>query len=515
MERGSERLHRSAINMIFSLVGWVAPVVVNFSATPFLLHGLGPDAYGLQNLVALVVGYFSIMDMGLDIAGVKFLAEYHAQGDTESENRLLSTNLQIYGVIGIVGMVLILLSAKLLATRVFQMPADLRLQAITVFRFGALGFLANMFVAWGSSIPQGLQRYDIVNSGSMTTSVVGVGIGLGAVFAGYGVVGYVLVRIVTTWLVGVVYFFIARHLLPTLRFRLEIDWEMLRRVGGVAMYGVVLRITGILTTSADRTLIGAWLGTTAVAIYTIPNLVSISLGQLVSRMINFLFPMTSELSSTGQYEALRDIFTRASRFIFAISTATFLPLFALADIFLGLWVGPEIATQSSGVFRLLLAASYLSSISILAGPVVPGLGYFRPFTIYAVLKGMVIGIGCAVFIGPWGIAGAGIGVLLGSVVDVVFFLFSLRHYLRISFRRIAYRTYLSPMVLGMVLAGLTFLLRSLASSWVGLGSVLSGVGLLFLVVGYTIGIFGETEKRALLHLIRVAGKFFPGHTVLR
>jgi len=497
------RLQRSAINMISGLAGWLTPILINFGATPFLIHGLGPDAYGLQNLVGVVVGYFAIMDMGVDIAGVKFLAEYHAQRDTESENRLLGTSFQIYGVIGLVGMFLILLSAELLATHVFLIPGDLTSQAVTVFRLGALGFLANMLVAWGNTVSQGLQRYDVMNLVTMATSATGMGVGLGAVYLGYGVIGYVLVRIVMTSLAAMAYFVIARRLLPTLRWRFGIDWEMVHRVGGVAIYGLVLRITGIVTATVDRTLIGAWLGTTAVTLYAVPSLVATSLGQFVPRIMSFLFPMASELARTGQYETMGKIFTKIARFIIAVSTIIFLPIFVLADLLLALWVGPEIAVQSTAVFRLLLAAGYLTSFSILAGTIVPGLGRFRLFTLYAVGKALVIGISCAMLIHPLGIAGAGIGVLLGSIVDVVFTLFSLQYYLQISGNHVVRWACLRPLTVGAVLGGLVFLTRPLASTWWGMGLVLAMGGLLFVAIGYAIGVFGETEKRALLAVTHI------------
>jgi len=487
--------------MVFGVAGMVMPMLVNFGATPFLLRGLGPDAYGLQNLVTLVIGYFAIMDMGLDIAAVKFLAEYHAREDGEAENRLLSTNLQLYVVVGLAGMFLLMSSTEFLATRVFQIPADLRLEAIIVFRLGALGFLANMLVAWGGSIPLGLQRYDITNSISIVSSSTGVCVGLAAVYAGYGVVGFVLVKIVATLMAGITYFFMARRLLPGLRLRFGIDREMLRRVGGVTAYGVALRISGILTTGIDRTLIGAWLGTGAVTLYVVPNLVAMSLGQLIARMMSFLFPMASELSSTGQYEALRDILRRAFRFVAAISTAVFIPVFVLADRFLALWVGPEIAFQSTGAFRLLLAASYLSSFAILAGTMVPGLGFFGRFTVYALGKSLVIGLGCALLIQPLGIIGAGIGVLLGGVVDVAFTLFSFQRYLQMGWIRLVYEAYLPSATLGALMAGLTLLSRPFVVSWLGMGLTLGAAGLLFLAIGYAVGIFGETEKRALLAMI--------------
>jgi len=496
------RLHRSATNMTFNVVGWVVVAGINFAATPLLVRWLGRDGYGLENLVGVVMGYFAIMDLGLDFGGIKYLAEYHARGDTDSENRLLSTNLQIYGAMGLLGLILILLIAGILARRAFQIPPEFSSQAVVVFRLGALGFLANMLVAWGGSIAQGLQRYDIMMSISMGSSVTGVCLGLGAVYLGFGVVGFVMVKIIMRFVAVLAYVSVARRLLPTWRPRLGLDREMFRRVGGAAGYGLIFRITGIITTSIDRTLIGAWLGTAAVTLYAVPNLATVAIGALVGRTMSFFFPMASELASTGQFDALRDIFIKSSRFLAAISAAAFLPLCAVANIFLTLWVGPSIAAKSTPVFRLLLVANFVAMLTTLPGGLVLGLGNFRRAAIYAVGRVLIIGVACWLLIRPLGVTGAGIAALLGGFADLAYMLYTPKKDLQIGVGRMFRQAYLKPLGLGLILSGATLYLRPImATSWLAFGALYVAGGAVFVAIGYSIGIFGESEKRTVIAVI--------------
>ena len=75
------RLQRSSVNMLAGMAGYAVPMLVNLIATPFLLRGLGEAAFGLQSLVAVIIGYLTIMDMGLAWPIIKFLAEDHARKD--------------------------------------------------------------------------------------------------------------------------------------------------------------------------------------------------------------------------------------------------------------------------------------------------------------------------------------------------------------------------------------------------------------------------------------------------
>ncbi|MCD6401831.1 MAG: oligosaccharide flippase family protein [Anaerolineales bacterium] len=485
--------------MVFNLAGWGLPIAVNVIAVPILLHLLGPDAYGLSNLVLVVVGYFSIMDMGTDIAAVKLLAEYDAKKDADSINRLMSTNLQFYLCVGIVGMLLLLLSADILATRVFSVPEVFRAEAATVFRLGALGLLANMLVVWATAVPQGLQRYDIMNGLSTATSLVGTGAGVAVVYAGYGVVGFVFIRVLVTAMAGVGGVVVARYLIPTLKLRFGFDREMLRRIWGISAYGVVIKTVGIICGSVDRTLVGIWLGTTAVAFYAVPYMVATCLNQIMLRMMNFMFPMASEMLHKGRLAEFRVIFLRASKFTMAISTMVILPVVVLADRFLTLWVGAELAIASSNTFRLLLIGTYLGSMVALFSYILIGIGYIKQFTWFYVFKTcFLVGV-CLVLIRPLGILGAGIAILASSMLDVLIGAFCLPLYIGIPTTRF-FAAYIRPVGLGIALSILVVVVRPYISSWVTLVSAVFSYALLYLIIGFYIGVFGQTEKEVFLRM---------------
>jgi hypothetical protein len=105
-----------------------------------------------------------------------------------------------------------------------------------------------------------------------------------------------------------------------------------------------------------------------------------------------------------------------------------------------------------------------------------------------------------------GLEGAGWALLLTCSVDVVFLIIVLRRYLQIAPLQLFERAYLKPMMLGIGLASLAFLLRPFATSWLGLGLVGAALAAVYLVAGFAIGVFGETEKRAVLGLLQIVRK---------
>lgn len=491
------RLQRSSVNMLSSGAGYAVPMLVSFITTPLILRALGEAAFGLQSLAAVIVGYLMFMDMGLDFPIIKLLAEDRARQDANSENRLLCTTLQLYAAIGLVGMVAIMLLADWLARSVFKVPTDLVGQTVIVFRLAGIGFLGSVGMSWGRAVAIGLQRFDLNYSVSVVLSTAGTLIGLGGVYAGYGVVGYVLIRVIFTALAGPIYFILARHLLPAFRFLPGLDRATLRRVSGYVGYGIFLRITSSLVSRLDQTLLGAWVGVAAVGIYAVPFMIANSFGYMIANMLGFIFPITSELQSLGQMDHLRDIFTRASRFIAALAGLIFIPLFILGDSFLAVWT-PSIAVQASSVLRLLALAGYIGTLTAsLPNNVMMGLGNMRSFTIYATIRAVVLATFCYIFIRGMGLEGAGWALLLTCSVDVIYLIIVVRRYLQIAPLQLFQRAYLKPMLLGIGFASLAFLLRPLATSWLGLGLVGATLAAVYLSAGFASGVFGETEKRVI------------------
>jgi O-antigen/teichoic acid export membrane protein len=279
-----------------------------------------------------------------------------------------------------------------------------------------------------------------------------------------------------------------------------LDKATIRRVGGYVGYGAFNRVISSLVSRLDQTLIGVWVGVAAAGIYSVPFMLVNSLAYMLAYMLGFIFPMASELHGLGQMDLLRDIFTRSSRFIAALAGLVFIPLFVLGGHFLGLWT-PTISTKAVGVLRLLALAGYVGTLmAALPNNVMVGLGRMREFTIYATIRAMALAGLCLILIRQFGMVGAGWAALATCSVDIVYFVIVLRRYVQIAPLDLLRKAYSRPIMLGIGFSGLAYLMRPMATSWLGLG--VSGVVLCstYGVVAFYYGVFGATEKRAIVGL---------------
>jgi O-antigen/teichoic acid export membrane protein len=70
--------------------------------TPFMIRMLGDAEYGLYMLIGALIGYISVLDLGLSNTIVRFVAKYKALGDRKGEENFLATTMLIYTVISII-----------------------------------------------------------------------------------------------------------------------------------------------------------------------------------------------------------------------------------------------------------------------------------------------------------------------------------------------------------------------------------------------------------------------------
>src|ERR1044071_4919545 len=90
------RSHRLISNAIYNLVPQVWFLGLTIFTTPFVLHRLGVDAYGILSIVTIVAGYLAFLDLGLNVAVIKFIAAHDAKGERDEIRRVIETALFVF-----------------------------------------------------------------------------------------------------------------------------------------------------------------------------------------------------------------------------------------------------------------------------------------------------------------------------------------------------------------------------------------------------------------------------------
>src|SRR5215471_12017712 len=86
-------------------------VLVGIFLSPYILHRLGDNAFGLWILIFSATGYYGLFDLGIRSSIVRYVAKYSATGESEPLNRLVNTAMFSYSAIGAVAMSITLAAA--------------------------------------------------------------------------------------------------------------------------------------------------------------------------------------------------------------------------------------------------------------------------------------------------------------------------------------------------------------------------------------------------------------------
>ena len=91
----------AALNYIVIILN----MLVGLIYTPYMLRMMGQSEYGLYSLVASVIAYLTVLDLGLGNAVIRYTAKFRAEGKTRDQYEMFGMFLILYIIIGLIAFV--------------------------------------------------------------------------------------------------------------------------------------------------------------------------------------------------------------------------------------------------------------------------------------------------------------------------------------------------------------------------------------------------------------------------
>ena len=350
--------------------------LIGLMLLPFNVHHLGPAAYGLWMLTASMTTYFSVLDLGFGGSIVKFVAHYRAKRDTRGLNEIASTLFVVFSIVGVVAYAVFVLVALNIG-RLFTLTPDQvstgRSLMLIIGVYVSLGFPFSVF----GGIINGFQRFDLNNLVGVCSSIIVAAVNVVMLLAGYSLVELVLVTTVIRVATYFVYRLNAYKVFAGLSLNPKLFlWSRVRELTGFSVYVSIIDWANKLNYSIDAIVIGAYLGASAVAIWTVPQRLAEMLQRLTNQFNGIIFPVVVDSDAGEKPEHLRMIFIEGTR----LSLITVLPLaaalFLLADPLIRAWVGAKFI-ESIVVTQILISVIAIRVGTATATTVLKGAGEHR------------------------------------------------------------------------------------------------------------------------------------------
>jgi O-antigen/teichoic acid export membrane protein len=353
--RDSSQLDVFARNISMDYLAMGVDIAIGVVMLPFNIAHLGQSTYGLWVLVASVTMYFSVLDLGFGVAQVKFASEYRARRDAAGLNQIVSSLFFVFCMIGLAAFALGTLIAFTLP-HLFNITSEQastgRTVLLIISAYVALGFPVTVF----GGIVNGFQRHYLNGFVSIATSVVVAAVNVAILLAGYGLVELVAATTIIRALSYIGYAMNAYRAFPGLRLKLSnVRMARLREVTGFSAFILLIDLANKLNYSTDTIVIGAFMGTVAIAIWAVAQRL-IDATQMVTGQLNgALFPIMVDTATLGQTARLRQLFIQGTRVSLAMVIPIATGLSLLAEPLVMAWVGPDFSGSVPIIYILAIA----------------------------------------------------------------------------------------------------------------------------------------------------------------
>lgn len=307
-------------------IGTVFTLVAGFFFKIYTARTLGAEGLGQYALGASVVAFFSLFaHWGIPRAMVRFIPAYSAQNDAARIRGLIvHGGLIVTLVSSTLGIVLWLVRNEI-AARIFSEPALAPILALFAFSIplGTLGFLLDQ-VAVGF---QQTARSKSINS-FLTYPLLIV---LTVIFLnlGWGVYGYVFATLLSSAAGVIVLMLVVRRLIPASVHHSPLESAVWRYAGTMAFLGIWSFLTG----EADKLILGVYLSSASVGVYSVAMTIAAFIPMLLTSVNSIFAPTISNLYAQGQRALLQQLLQTLTKWIFGLTV----PLIGVI-----LFFGPEL-----------------------------------------------------------------------------------------------------------------------------------------------------------------------------
>ena len=349
-------------NVLWNLIGTGAPLLVAIVAIPLLIGGLGLERFGVLTIAWVVVGYFSLFDLGIGRALTKLLAERLGRGH-EAENRaLIWTAMLLLTLLGIIGGIFVALLSPWLVGDLLKMPVELRSEAVLAFYYLAVSIPVVTGVMGLRGVLEAHQRFGLVNSVRIPLGISTFLLPIVVLPFSTGLDHIVGVLVIARFVSWIAYALLCLRVEPDLYHPEKLDGAIMRQLVGFGGWMTVSSAVSALMVYSDRFFIGAIISMSAVSFYATPYEVVSKLLIIPAAFMGVMFPAFSSVLSQDKDRAAR-LYAKTVNYIFFTMYIVVLIIVTFSAEGLSLWLGEEFAQNSGKVLQLLAVGVFVNGLA--------------------------------------------------------------------------------------------------------------------------------------------------------
>jgi len=383
--------------------------------TPMVLHGIGTAGYGAWLLIVQLTGYAGLLDLGMQPAVAKAVAEFQGTGDMVRLRRVVGSALAFNLLLAVCAIVIFYtLSGPML--NVFHWQSGLSAEATSALKWVVLGLACTFPASMFTALLKGTMRFDQVGIVQILVNLTRAAGTWMAIHFASGLIGLAQAALAANVLALFVTFLLAWNAQKTLPWRpLQLAVVEWKKLVSFSLAALIAHGGWFLAYATDSVVIGLLISAADIAYFGLPvNIFALVSGVAGTLAVNFL-PLASRFQASGETEAMQRSFLCATRYSLMIAVPMMLIIIVFGPELLSAWVGKEFAAHATPVLRI-LAFSYLGTIA--SGTAIHsalGMGMQNQIAKISMGEGLVNLLLSVAMARPLGVTGVALGTLIPAL----------------------------------------------------------------------------------------------------
>ena len=318
-------------------------MIVGLLYTPYMLRMMGQSEYGLYALVASVISYLTILDLGFGNAIIRYTAKYRAEGKLKEQYEMFGMFLVLYLIIGVIAF----FAGLGLYYNVNALFGDtMTLEELEKAKIMMLFLIFNVAVTFPMSIfgsvISAYERFVFPRVINIIRIILNTVIMICLLEMGYKAVAMVILQTVFNLLTLFINYFYCKYKLQIKVYFRNFQWGLLKEVSIYSFWIFLNVIMDRIYWSTGQFVLGAVVGTTAVAIFA----VAIQLEHLYMQFSSaiggvFLPKVTAMVTRNNDRNEISNLFIKTGRIQYIIIAFILSGFIIFGRDFIILWAGSE------------------------------------------------------------------------------------------------------------------------------------------------------------------------------
>ena len=329
----------AALNYIVIILN----IAVGLLYTPYMLRMMGQSEYGLYSLVASVIAYLTVLDLGLGNAVIRYTAKFKAEGKSKEQYEMFGMFLILYSVISLValigGIVLYLNVDTMFGSTMTEVELS-RASIMMLILIFNLVFTFPMSIF--GSIMSAYEQFVFPKVINIIRIILNTAIMIALLEMGYKAVAMVILQTLFNVATLIINYLYCKYKLRIKIHFAKFKWGFLSEVAVYSFWIFLNVIIDKVYWSTGQFILGIVAGTAAVAVFAVAIQLHAMYTQFSTAISSVFLPkITGMVALRNDNTEISNLFIKTGRIQNIIMSMILFGFLTFGRSFIELWAGPE------------------------------------------------------------------------------------------------------------------------------------------------------------------------------